>query len=389
MKILMLGWEFPPHHQGGLGIACEGLIGGLTKNGHRITLVLPYLPDQKSSAQLQFVSSNSANGSGDQIKTAVGAYDSGGIGLRNSLYGEKIFFEVESYRRAIQKIVASYDFDIIHAHDWMTYQAGIEAQRLSKKPLIAQIHATEFDRSGGNNINHAVFALEKNGMKSADKIIAVSSFTKSLITKKYGIRPDKISVLHNGINFHDFQGHYKPLAKDDQVVLFLGRLTIQKGPDYFITIAKKILKYKSNVTFILVGTGDMEHQLINEVAKAGIGDKVIFTGFLNRSKIKKIYRLADVYVMPSVSEPFGIAPLEALASGTPAIISKQSGVSEVLNHSLSVNFWDTDLMANHILSILDHDELKSVLAKNGKKEVQKLSWDNVAIRCSDVYRSVL
>jgi glycosyltransferase involved in cell wall biosynthesis len=266
----------------------------------------------------------------------------------------------------------------------MTYKAGINAKKAKKKPLVVHVHATDFDRTGGNP-NQKVYDIEREGMHAADSIIAVSSYTKNMIAKHYGIHPDKVSVVHNAVDFED-----KPrrISSKDKVVLFLGRLTLQKGPEYFIDSAKKVLDIMPDVKFVVCGTGDMYGRMINKAAEMGIGKNVLFTGHLSGEDVNRAYSMADLYVMPSVSEPFGITPLEAIKNNTPVIISRTAGVSEVLTNAIKVDFWDTDEMTNQIVSVLSYSPLHSVLTDNCIHDVKKLSWDNAAGKVIDVYRKV-
>ncbi|GAI04335.1 unnamed protein product, partial [marine sediment metagenome] len=245
-------------------------------------------------------------------------------------------------------------FDIVHAHDWMTYPAGIAVSAVSGKPLIVHVHSTEFDRSG-ENVNQTIYDIEREGMEWAAKVIAVSYFTSNIIISRYGISGEKVEVVYNGV---ERNGNWSlagsGIGKDERIVLFLGRITMQKGPEYFLQAAKKVLDVMDNVKFVMAGAGDMMHRAVEMAAELGIGQKVLFTGFLHGEDVQKIYKMADLYVMPSVSEPFGIAPLEALDNDVPVIISKQSGVSEVLTHALKVDFWDVDEIANKIIAVLKY-----------------------------------
>ncbi|MCH7688602.1 MAG: glycosyltransferase [Planctomycetes bacterium] len=279
--------------------------------------------------------------------------------------------------------------DVVHAHDWMTYQAGVAIKKMSGKPLTIHVHATEFDRSGGGPVHQTVYDIEKLGMKHADKIIAVSKFTKQKIIDRYAIAPEKIAVIYNAVARK--KGNRKPFHanKKNPLVLFLGRLTLQKGPDYFLDVAKKVLEHRDDVDFVIAGSGDMQHRLIECATRWGIGDKVLFTGFLRGQEVDRMYQMADVYVMPSVSEPFGIAALEAMQEGVPLIVSKDAGVSEVVNHCLKIDFWDINRMTDSILAILEHAELSNEMSKNGKAEVKKFCWNKVAQQCIEVYRFII
>ena len=395
MKVLMFGWEFPPMSSGGLGTACYGLTKALSRKGIGITFVLPYSSDELNADFAKFVSSS--NIKIKKIKSELTPYMSSSSyslmkskGKISSIYGSTLFEEVHRYTLAAEKIAEEEDFDAIHCHDWMTFGAGIRAANKKKKPLIVHIHSTEFDRTGGNSVNQYVYELEKKGMQKADRIIAVSNYTKNKIAYHYGIPPEKIDVVYNGIEHGDVHAQENfEIKKNDKVVLFLGRLTLQKGPDYFIYASKKVLEHEKNVKFIIAGTGDMEPFIIEKAAELGISDKVLFAGFLNIKDTNRIYSMADVYVMPSVSEPFGLTPLEAIKNNTPTIISKQSGVSEVLNHCLKVDFWDVDEISNKIISVLRYAPLRECMTENAQFEIKKLNWDNAAEKCVNIYNEVL
>jgi glycosyltransferase involved in cell wall biosynthesis len=298
--------------------------------------------------------------------------------------------EVERYAAIAKEIANEVDHDIIHCHDWMTLSAGEEARNISGKPLISHIHSSEVDRSGGRGMNPVISEIERKGIADADRVIAVSKFTKNKIINSYDIKKEKIDVVYNGIDKSEFERNLdaaNPFGK--KIVLFLGRLTLHKGADYFLRSAKKVLEKDKDVIFIVSGGGDMERKLIEMACNLGIGDRVLFTGFLRDQQLRKIYKMANLYVMPSVSEPFGITPLEALASGTPVLISKQSGVSEVLNHCLKADFWDVDEMSNQILAVLANQELEECLKANGNREIDKLNWGAAADRIMGIYKSLV
>ncbi|MEK7172813.1 MAG: glycosyltransferase family 4 protein, partial [Patescibacteria group bacterium] len=393
--VLMFGWEFPPFNAGGLGVACYGLSKALAKQGVEVLFVLPKkINCQVDFCRLIFADKNPIDAE-KILKAAYLSPDIYGKITQGLFAGRGLIDEVKRYALLARAIAKRESFDIIHAHDWLCYPAGMAAKEVSGKPLIAHIHATEFDRTGGRGLNEQVYAIEKEGFSKADKIMAVSNFTKQKVVKHYGINPEKIAVVHNGLDLQQTaQKFYNSLnlggfKKKFKIVLFLGRLTLQKGPDYFLLAAKKVLQKNPNVYFVMAGAGDLEAQLINSAIDLGIADKVIFTGFLRDENLTKIYQLADLYVMPSVSEPFGLTALEALGHGAPAIISKQSGVSEVIKNCLKVDFWDIDQMAAKILAVLQYPTLHQTLSRNGQTEVQNITWDNSAKTCLDVYNSVL
>jgi glycosyltransferase involved in cell wall biosynthesis len=302
-------------------------------------------------------------------------------------YSSDMRTEVHRYAAAVVELAENEQFDIIHGHDWMTYPAGIAVSAITGKPLIVHVHSTEFDRSG-ENVNQMIYDIDREGMERADKVIAVSYFTRNIIISRYGISGDKVEVVYNGV---DRNGNDNwPLAetginKNEKIVLFLGRITMQKGPEYFLQAAKKVLDIIDNVKFVMAGSGDMMHRAIEMAAELGIGHKVLFTGFLRGEEVRKIYKMADLYVMPSVSEPFGIAPLEALDNDVPVIISKQSGVSEVLMHALKVDFWDVNEIANKIIAVLKYPPLEMTLRNHGNFEVRRLQWKDCAQKCVKIY----
>lgn len=407
MKVLMFGWEFPPFNSGGLGTACHGLTKSMTKKGVRVTFVIPkakamadshvdmvvannvYVDDIETkhvdSILLPYISSTQYS---EHLSRLNALRQRDGPSDDVDLYGTDLFREVQRYAEQARLIALHKDFDVIHAHDWMTYRAGIEARELTGKPLVVHVHATEFDRTGGHP-DQRVYDREREGMHAADRIIAVSNYTRSMIIQHYGVPPEKIEVVHNGVELKDPAPHEDfPIRRHEKVVLFLGRLTLQKGPDYFLYAAHRVLQGMPDTKFVVAGKGDMESMLISKAAEMGIADRMLFTGFLRGADIDRAYRMADLYVMPSVSEPFGITPLEAMRNNTPVLISKQSGVSEVISHCLKADFWDIEDMAAKMSAVLKYSPLKSSLARNGFDEVNRISWDDAASRCIDVYNRV-
>ncbi|MCL5016142.1 MAG: glycosyltransferase family 4 protein [Patescibacteria group bacterium] len=397
----MFGWEFPPYNSGGLGVACYGLSKALAERGVELSFVLPKKIDVNpgflklifaspieiklrffDSLLTPYVSSREYN----ERRTASGG----------GLYGSSLFDEVRRYASFAGDIARTEEFDVIHAHDWLSFPAGIEAKKATGKPLVVHVHATEYDRTGNGSINQHVYEIEKEGMTKADKVIAVSGFTKNKIIDGYGIPSSKIEVVHNGDDPSSASGEsgeegLLPRIKEAgyKLVLFVGRFTLQKGPDYFLRAAKRVLEIEPKTFFAMVGSGDMDSQLRKESAELGVSGRVIFTGFLRGGKLADAFRAADVLVMPSVSEPFGIVPLESLRNGTPVIISKQSGVSEILNQALKVDFWDVEEMANKIVSVMRHPSLANQLARGGKEEANAATWPKAALKCINIYKSVL
>jgi len=396
----MFGWEFPPYSSGGLGTACHGLTKGLHNHGVEVLFVIPSCPGEIHSENARIIVADDLKGvkliafdsplcaymTSAEYKNALlkGKASKG----KSSMYGSSLFEEVYRYSEFAKEIARMEGFDVIHAHDWLTYMAGLNARKVSGKPLVVHVHATEFDRSPSPN--PAVYNIEREGMHEADVIIAVSNYTKNKIVEHYGVPPDKIRVVHNAVEFSNEDSHFEsPFKDNDKIVLFLGRLTFQKGPDHFLYAAKRVLEVERNVKFVIAGSGDMERFIIEKAAELGLANHVLFTGFLKGRDVDKAYKMADLYVVPSVSEPFGITPLEAMRNGTPVLISKQSGVSEVISHCLKADFWDRDEMANKIIAVLRYGELHHELSRNGFSEVRRFNWDEPAQKCMDVYNEAI
>lgn len=398
-RVLMFGWEFPPFNSGGLGVACLGLTKALSALGSDILFVMPKKFDIRVPwTQLIFA---------EDLEAKVRAFDSTltpyitSKGYRaadgeSGIYGHDLFSEVARYARFGAHIARKERFDIIYAHEWLSFGAGVEARRVSGKPLIVHVHATEFDRTGGENLNQHVYDIERSGMQRADCVITVSEFTKRIIVEHYGVPEEKVRVVHNGIDETTAPTHEHELSRlralkrsGCKLVLFLGRITLQKGPDYFLRAAARVLQYNKNVLFILSGSGDMEAQMMELAGSSGIADKIFFTGFLQGKERDEIYAAADLFVMPSVSEPFGIAALEAMRVGTPILISKQSGVAEVVRNALKVDFWDVEKMADMILSVVQSPALRYSLAEHGKREAENLTWEDAARKVDGIIHQLV
>ena len=482
MRVLMLGWEFPPFITGGLGTACYGLTKALGGEGCDITFVLPkqvggelkshvnllspqdrptgsnprtpgevastFKYEQELPAEVEtqafshvefkavpakvpgvYEGSGIGIGHGEQTKSeaakiweaandAGGNEHEGGEAVRTSprpgMIGKKAEAEDFGGDGEVQEFEPGSDveytgdllgaarryaglcldlardshYDVIHGHDWLTYPAGVEVAKMLGVPFVAHVHSTEFDRAG-ENINETIYRIEKDGLDAATCVIAVSHLTKSILMNRYAIPAEKIHVVYNGVD----NGVVTPLQadrpklieKDDRIVLFLGRITMQKGPEYFVKAAQRVLERVENVKFIMAGSGDKMREVIELAGQAGIANKFLFTGFLRGDDVQKVYQLADVYVMPSVSEPFGIAALEAIRQDVPVIVSKTAGVAEVVNHALKVDFWDVDQIADRILAVLNHPVLAAELRKRAEIEVSKLTWNDAASKCMHVY----
>jgi glycogen(starch) synthase len=389
----MFGWEFPPFNSGGLGVACLGLTRALTERGADVIFVMPRKLDIKSPwARIVFADENGM--SIHAVNSALKPYITSSQYPKehDGIYSSDLLQEVMRYAAAGAAIAKQEQFDIIYAHDWLSFGAGIEAKRATGKPLIVHVHATEFDRcGGGSGINRDVYELEKRGMEEADQVIAVSELTKKIIVDEYGIPEGKVRVVYNGIDETTAPSGSAELprlrtlkAQGYAIVLFLGRLTLQKGPDYFIRAAKRVLDHNPKVIFVLSGSGDMEHSALELAARLGIADRVLFTGFLQGPERHEMYMTADLFIMPSVSEPFGITSLEAMRLGTPTIISKQSGVAEIVRHALKVDFWDVDEMANKILAVVGFHGLRQTLSANAISEAEHITWAQAAERVDGI-----
>lgn len=391
----MFGWEYPPYNSGGLGVACEGLAQALADRGENMTFVLPRkIP--VSGRGINFIFSDV--GKNKRHNTLTTSYPMSFItredGTQVSFYGMGLLQDVIEYRNAVKKIIRDLEFDVIHAHDWLSFGAGISAKELSGKPLVTQIHATEYDRTGGLSKNEIVYGLEREGFVKADKVVAVSQYTKNIVEREYGVRSSKIKVIHNGSNEpssicekeYDLSAFKKQGKK---IVIWFGRVTLQKGVDYLIESAEKVIARDKNIIFIIAGSGDMKDKLMQDVAYKKLSDKIIFTDFLRGPELQCLIDAADLYVMTSVSEPFGLAPLEVLHKNVPVIIPYQSGVSEVLTHALKVNFWDTDEITNKILSALHYPALLETLSYGGRIEAKSQTWDLAAGKCIALYNSLI
>ncbi|MCK3684015.1 glycosyltransferase family 4 protein [Maribellus sp. YY47] len=427
MKVLMFGWEFPPHISGGLGTACYGLTKGLAGiDDVEVTFVVPKAFGDEDQSVMKLIGANTVpiatkdfhfeetdkTMSYLEVDSLIVPYVSEdefwklknqklprnsrlvetGDGLKiefSGSYGAGLMQEIKNYALVAGFIARENDFDIIHAHDWLAYPAGMAAKRISGKPLVVHVHATDFDRSGGN-VNPGVYSVEREGMEAADKIIAVSNLTRDTVIEKYGISPDKVVTVYNAVEpVDDNPGTLPQKGVNEKVVTFLGRVTMQKGPEYFIEAASLVLRKMKNVRFVMAGSGDMLDAMIARTAQLGIADRFHFTGFLKGNDVSKLFRMTDVFVMPSVSEPFGIVPLEAMQLNVPVIISNQSGVAEVLENVIKIDFWDIFAMADSIHGILSYPSLSAHFRKEGRHEVGELKWINSAVDVKKVYDSVV
>lgn len=420
----MFGWEFPPHISGGLGTACYGLTRGMSSiDNMEILFVVPkaYGDEDQSAMKLlgagdvtidirtvresqylkdlSYIEINSnlvpytspeeyeelVNKAEHQGKRFVETSMGGKLHFTGK-YGKDLYEEIANYAVVAGEIAQKEEFEIIHSHDWLTYPAGIAAKRASGKPLVIHVHATDFDRSGGK-VNPTVFEIEKTGMHIADKIIAVSNLTRNTVIEKYGIHPDKVVTVYNAVD--PITDHERLTLKrgiNDKVVTFLGRITLQKGPEYFVQAAYKVLQKMDNVRFVMAGSGELMEKMIQWTAALGISDRFHYTGFLKGDDVFKMFSISDVYVMPSVSEPFGISPLEAMQSNVPSIISHQSGVAEILKYAFKVDFWDVDALADAIYGLLNYPSLAQMFKKHGVQEVNDMKWENSGKKVHSIYQ---
>jgi glycogen synthase len=422
MRILMFGWEFPPHISGGLGTACFGITRALVKLGNEVVFVLPRIKGNKEAdthVKLLYASEIPFSGPGTMdeefwnnlkmkaVDSALRPYmnegqyqdflakmHEEGSGAKpyfelSGDYGPNLLAEIWRYGMAAETIVNSESFDIIHGHDWTSVIACVRAKRISGRPYIYHAHALEFDRSG-ENPSKVVCEMERYGMETADHVIAVSCYTKDNIVKRYGIAPEKITVVHNAVSRSESEVRVHAKKKEgEKMVLFLGRITFQKGPDYFVEAAALVLKAIPGVHFVMAGTGDMMPKMIERVAELQMGANFSFTGFLRGEEVERMYAISDLYVMPSVSEPFGIAPLEAMLYDVPVIISKQSGVSEILRHALKVDFWDVKELADKMIALLRHPSLAIEMSGRAREALKDIRWERAAEKIVDLYRQVL
>lgn len=428
MRVLMFGWEFPPHIAGGLGTACKGIVEGLAHNGVETLFVMPSASGDEDQTYTRIINASDVAVADvcstvdefidkvkfikvdsnlqpyfdpqdfDRILEEEKYRQTTEYRLRfgqkfkfSGKYGANLLDEVSRYAQVGGTIALEYagQFDVIHAHDWLTYLAGIAAKEISGKPLVVHVHATSFDRGTDDMVDSRVYAIERRGMELADRVVTVSDLTRNIVINKYGIDPAKVVTVHNAVDFSGKEDIEVERGIKDKVVTFLGRITFQKGPEYFIDAAAKVLKRTRNVRFVMAGSGDMMTRAIRQVARLGISDRFHFTGFLRGQEVQKMFALSDVYIMPSVSEPFGISPLEAMRTNVPSIISKQSGAAEVLKYALKVDFWDVDALADDIYALVKYPALSEFAAKEGYDEVNNLKWNNATAKLKKVYESII
>lgn len=402
MKVLTFGWDFPPSRNGGLGVACHGLTRELFEQGVEVIFVLPKKQETIGTPKFIFAGAEHKT-TVIEVNSAIQPYHSGSSQVTSVIgyhtdgtprYATRSMLEeVHLFALQAAHIARTQQFDIIHAHDWTSYLAGVAAKRVSGKPLILHVHATSFDQAAGNSVDPSIFRIEQDAFNTADSVVAVSEFTRRIIIEKHRIAPEKVVVVHNGCDTFTpivYEPTLRELkAQGKKIVLYHGRITIQKGVDYFIKAARRVVDVDPSIVFVISGWGDMQNQIIRMVGEMGLSGHVIFAGALWEEERDRMYQTADLVVMPSVSEPFGLVPLEALQHGTPSLISKQSGVAEVLTHVLKVDFWDVDAMANHILAAMRYDVLRTQLATHGRQEINRLSWAGAAKKVVALYKNLI
>ena len=413
----MFGWEFPPHILGGLGTASYGLTKGMYDNGDMdITFVIPKPWGDEERSFARIVGANSVpvawrDVSWDYVQSRIGNVMDPQLyfDLRDHIYADfnymgtndlgciefsgrypdNLLEEINNYSIMAGVIARTVPCDVIHSHDWLTYPAGIHAKQVTGKPLVIHVHATDFDRSRGN-VNPTVFAIEKDGMNNADHIITVSNLTRQTVIEKYGINPEKVTTVHNAVEpLSEEIRNIKMKKGKDKVVTFLGRITMQKGPEYFVEAASRVLQKTHNVRFVMAGSGDMMEKMIRLAADRDIADRFHFTGFLKGRQVYEMLAASDVYIMPSVSEPFGISPLEAMQMGVPSIISKQSGCAEILENVIKIDYWDINAMDDSIYAIIKYPALYNHLRDRGLAEIDTIQWKKAGAKVIDIYHKVI
>ncbi|MBN1175851.1 glycosyltransferase family 4 protein [Candidatus Woesearchaeota archaeon] len=421
MKVLMFGWEFPPYFAGGVGMVCYELVKHLAAKNVGIDYVMPYMPDDLSSnlANLIDVSRlvsetelKKYNLTFSRVPSLMAAYQTleeyeqtlrtlteqqpETITSRRrendstkKMYGENLLEEIDLFAKRVAAMIekgAFRDCDVIHAHDWTTGRAAAVAKRMLGKPMIIHCHITEINKNAGAGVTPEVYAVERENFMAADKVVAISGLIKQTLIDHYGVPEEKIELVHNGgvemgpvkVTSHEFKG-------DQKIVSYMGRITGMKGPLNFIDVANLVLKHVPNTKFIIAGSGDQLQACIDKVNACGISEKVYFHGFYTRDEAELFYDLSDVFVLPSLLEPFGVTPLEAMSKDTPTVVTKQSGVSEVIDHAFKADFWDINKMASQIISLLSYPVLHETMKVNGFKEAKATTWEKPAGLCLDLY----
>lgn len=399
-RIFMIGWEFPPYNSGGLGVACEGLTSALSANCVEQIFVLPkQLPINSSFLEVTSPFDHYLK----KVYVNLPIFPYGAMTRDQKLYLQKrgingvndMVDEAYYYGQMVKEIAIDYDYDLIHGHDWMTYPAAMMSQKITGKPMILHVHSTEFDRTLDGKTNQRIADIEYEGLQVADKIITVSDYTKGVICDKYAVDSRKVEVVHNGVDL-SAQRRYEisdnelaQFASNRKIVTFMGRVTVQKGPDYFIQIADKIARQVPDVLFVLGGDGDMQQSVMMMSASHRLTGKLLFAGFLRGRQKEYIYRRSDLFIMPSVSEPFGIVALEAASSGKPILISKQSGVKEVMPFAYTADFWDTQAFADEAVRLLNNYNYRIEMGELNARSAEEVTWSKAGAKCLRVYQEVI
>ncbi len=426
MRILMFGWEFPPHISGGLGTACYGLTKALSRTGEtEVIFVVPKKWGDETNREVELIGANQVPVAFELANPGYPEIETSFIGVRSDIvpylspgqfwklktshyeenmhfvevsgegtmkfsgtYDQSLYHEIRNYALVARELAVKQRFDVIHAHDWLAFPAGLAARNASGKPLIVHVHSTEFDRTGGE-VNATIYSIEREGMEMADKVITVSNLTRKTVIEKYGIAAGKVVTVYNAVEpLPDRERKLLRKIPGEKIVTFMGRITIQKGPAYFVEAANMLLKRLPYVRFVMAGSGDMMNDIVDHAARLGITHKFHFTGFLDSDSVYQLLDVTDLFVMPSVSEPFGIAPLEAMQAGVPVIISKQSGVAEIVNFVYKTDFWDTCAMADAMYGLLSYRALSSMFSKHGSIEAGNLEWKQTAGIISRIYQEM-
>jgi glycosyltransferase involved in cell wall biosynthesis len=406
IKVLELGWEFPPYLTGGLGPACYGISKALSHEVD-LTIIIPRSDEKFSmdnvdiiglnqfyfydeTATLKFISKF-----GDHheevfelsfVNKKVSAAECRDLLMDEDSYGPDIMRKVEVYTEMVEQLSSHLNFDVVHAHDWLTFQAAMRLKYRTAKPLLVHVHSLETDRTNPQARNQ-VYDIEHNAMELADRVLPVSYFTKRCIVDYYGINADKIFPVHNGIE--PVRKFRRGKTHEEKWVLFFGRITRQKGPDYLWETAVKLSKHMDDIRFYIAGSGDILPRLKNKVEESGISDKVVFTGHLKKDQLHELLSQSDVYFMPSLSEPFGLSAVEAAQFDIPCVITKQSGVSEMLLNALCADCWDTDSLANYIYGLLHYQGLHDTVVENTRKDLVPITWENSTKEVMRSYKAVL
>ena len=399
MRVLTFGWEFPPVKTGGLGVACYGFTRELARDGVEVLFVLPRSQKIEGPARFLFADIDT-NIQVREVESPLVPYMGSGttfsyydVETKQKLFSRSLMEEVHRYAHQASLIAVREEFDVIHAHDWTAYLAGLAAKAVSGKPLIVHVHATSYDQAASDSVDPEIFAIEERAFREADQVVTVSQYTKNIIVEKHGADASKVEVVHNGCDTYDPPRHQPALAElkalGKKIVMYHGRITIQKGVDHFVNAARRVVDVDPNVVFVISGSGDMERQIMHQVGAMGLSRHVIFAGPLWDEERDRMYQSADLVVMPSVSEPFGLVPLESIQHGTASLITKQSGVAEVLTHVLKVDFWDVEEMANKIVAALRYERMNGQLVSEGRQEIKRLDWRIAAAKLKQLYETLL